>query len=179
MFNLLPKTEKETIRREYRVRLAAVMLFGVSLTFLIASLLLIPSLALSSQRERAARERFETLSKRAEAGEIARSALVFQEVAETLALLPSEAPVNFTQELVRAIASRRPAGVSLDGITITPLADGKREIELRGVSGDRAALVAFSRSLETAGVFERVELPLSSLAKSEDIVFSLKATAAF
>ncbi|TSC58461.1 MAG: hypothetical protein Greene041679_98 [Parcubacteria group bacterium Greene0416_79] len=179
MFNLLPRAEKEAIRREYRMRLWSVILFGVCATFLIAALLLIPSLALSNERETAARERLGALSKRVEAGEVARFAVVLQEVERTLTLLRTEAPRHTVYEAVRAIVSHRPAGVSLDGITVTSAAGGKREIEVRGMAANRTALVAFSRALETTGVFERVELPLGNLARSEDVAFSLKVTASF
>lgn len=173
MFNLLPKTEKDAIRREYRRRLFTVILWGIAVSTLVASLLLIPSFVLSRQREEAASARVLALSRRADAEKSAQVSAELAEVSTLLTLLATRAPTPSVFDVVRTIAAKRPPGVSFENIAFAPFSQGTFGVQISGVAENRAALVAFNRALETAGTFTRVELPLSNLAKSEDITFSI------
>ena len=65
MFNLLLKTEKDALRREYRTRLAAVWLGFLCVTALVAGALLLPSYIFSAQKEKVAANRVEMLARSA------------------------------------------------------------------------------------------------------------------
>lgn len=179
MFNLLPKQEKEAIRREYRLRLAVVILWFSFATFVIASLLLLPSFFLSAQKEKAAQARFETLAKSVARQETAGLGEVLLAAQSQLELLSREPPRSFLYELLIKIVSSKSAKISLESMTIRDAAPGKRIIHLTGVARDRGALLAFSRALESNTLFEQVELPISNLAKESEIPFSITGSGTF
>lgn len=175
MFNLLPKAAKDTIRREYRVRLAAVALFFLSAALVIAALMLLPSWFLSAQKEAAARARADALVRSLSQRSAAGLEQELRTAQQRLNLLSREAPVVSLYELTERIAAGRPPGVSLESITFSRTPEGRRAAFVSGTARDRAALVSFSRSLERARAFEKVDLPLSALAKEKDLIFSLTA----
>lgn len=173
MFNLLPKETKEAIRREYRLRLLAVVLFFGAATFLMASALLVPSLLLSRAKERATAAQYENLSKSIAIGEAAHLDETLTAARDTLKLVlppPSGTPLYV---LLARIAGAKPARLALHEVTVTTAASGKERLDLQGVAADRSVLLAFTDALEGLHLFEHVELPLGNLAKDADIDFSL------
>lgn len=179
MFNLLPKTEKETIRREYRVRLAVVCLWLSFAVFIAASILLFPSFLLSSDKEKTAQEHFETLSKSVGRSNAAELDATLRDAKSRLALLSRASPKMFLHELLTLIVSIKTDRISLTRFAFVSPAEGKREVDIVGVGKDRAALTAFIKALERTGLFEKVEVPISNFAKDTDIDFSVRASGAF
>lgn len=175
MFNLLPQTEKETIRREYRFRLVIVALGLTFVTLLIAGILLVPSVLLSSQKEEAAERRFEVLMKSVEKGKTEELDKTLLEAKALLGLLPHEAPLVLLHELLLNIVSAKTNRISLGNFSLADAGEGKQRVDLSGVAKDRTALVAFVKSLEQSGLFEKVEVPISNFAKDTDIEFSIVA----
>lgn len=179
MFNLLPKPEKDAVRREYRVRLATVILWFLSAALVIGSLLLLPSWFLSAQKEAAAESRFDALERsvgRRESADLEGDLLA---LATQVQSLSREAPPGLFYELIGAVVSRRPKGVSLESIAVTDRGEGKHTVTVAGVAADRDALVSFSRALGEIPLLERAKLPLSNLAKESGIPFSLSAAVSF
>lgn len=174
MFNLLPKTEKEAIRRQYRLRLAVIILWLSFGTFLIASVLLIPSYLLSSQKEKSARARFEALSKAVEQESAAELDKVLLDAKTRLALLSDKPPKVYLHELLVQVVSQKGNNISLSGFSFADSTEGKRGIDISGVAKDRTALLSFVKSLERTGLFEKVEVPISNFAKNTDIGFTVR-----
>jgi hypothetical protein len=50
----------------------------------------------------------------------------------------------------------------------------KNTISIGGVANDRQALATLKTRLEATGQFERVELPISSLAGNQDISYTMQ-----
>lgn len=179
MFNLLPKTKKEIIRREYRVRLAVVYLWLLFAALVISSLLLLPSLFLSSANERAAQLRFDTLLKSLESGNAADIDAILIDTKSQLALLESRNPKVFLYELLMLIASAQTDRLSLTGLSFGAPTEGKRDIDIAGIAQNRSVLLSFAQTLEQTGLFEKVEVPISNFAKDTDINFNVRASGAF
>lgn len=179
MFNLLPKSNKELIRREYHMRLAVVSLWLLCGALVIASLLLLPSLFLSSALEKAATLRFDALSRGTDGEEAAALDALLAGTAARAALLKGGSPNVLLHELLMLIASITTDRISLAGISFGALSEGKRDITLTGIARDRAGLLSFVRALEKTDVFERVETPISNFAKDTDINFDVRLRGAF
>ena len=190
MFNLLPKTEKDTIRREYRTRLAAVWLGFLCVTTLVAGALLLPSYVFSIQKEKVAANRIEMLARSAGREEATALAAALQSAQEKLTLVravisspPASAPAAaaplYLFERIAAVVRMKNPRISLHGFSIAPTGEGKREFFIQGIAEERAALVSFAEEMEKAKIFEKVEVPLPLLAKESGIEFSLRATGAF
>ena len=175
MFNLLPKTEKEAIRREYRIRLATVILWMLFATVLIDATLLIPSHFLSSQKEKAALGQFETLSANVRKENAAAVGSILSDAQARLSFLSHTPPKVFFHEALVQVASVRGSKISVEGISFTEGDDGKWKFVIQGRAADRTALLSYAKGLERTGIFKKVEVPISDFAKDVDIAFSLLA----
>ncbi|OHA20900.1 MAG: hypothetical protein A2849_01980 [Candidatus Taylorbacteria bacterium RIFCSPHIGHO2_01_FULL_51_15] len=179
MFNLLPKAEKIAIRREYRVRLVIIILWSLFVTCSIASILLLPSYLLSSQKEEAAEKRFETLLANAQRTSGEDPSALLSDAKSRLELLSHKAPDVFLHDVVVQTASLKTERISLTGISFSDAGEKGRQIGVTGVAKDRSALLTYVKALEHSGLFKSVEVPISNFAKDVDIDFSLRATASF
>ncbi len=179
MFNLLPKTEKEIIRREYRTRLAVVCLWFSFAVFAFSSLLLLPALFLSSEKEKTAQEHFETLSKSVGRSNAAELDATLKDAKSRLALFSRASPKMFLHEMLALIVSIKTDRISLTRFAFVAPAEGKREVDIVGVGKNRSALTAFIKALERTRLFEKVEVPISNFAKDTDIDFSARASGEF
>jgi len=179
MFNLLPKTEKGTLRREYRTRLAIVVLWLSFATFLIASFLLLPSFVLSSAKEKAAVHRFTTLSAEVERESGAKFRDKLADIQSRLKFFSRKAPAAHWHELLAQLVSRKTDTISLTTVSFAGGEDGTRQVIIAGTARDRAGLRAFAKSLERVSFFEKVAVPISNYAKDTDIEFSVHITGKF
>lgn len=178
MFNLLPKAEKDAIRREYRIRLSVVILWFSFTTVLLASILLLPTYSLSTKKEKAALLESATLSKSVQAEEASRFGELLFEVKRRLDLVQHEPPEIYFYELIGEIANSRASGISLSNITITKAA-ASLSIDIGGIADTRNSLVAFQKALAQTDLFETVEFPVSNLAKDRNSEFAITAKGVF
>lgn len=177
MSNLLPKSERAGITREYRLRLLAVI---ASLTFtlgLIDLVGLIPSLVLSYNQQGA-------ISRETEVEQSLPATrdrkLLEQEAARAKEEIAAALGGNgqSVSAIAAAIIRDRPQGIALIGVDIAA-ADAKTyHINLSGAAGNREELLAFQNALEKENGFSEINLPISDLAASSNISFSLTLTAA-
>lgn len=180
MFNLLPKAEKEFIRREYRLRLVVVWLCFLLVTIVGASLFLAPSYIVSVQKEKDAKYRLEIIVRNGSHGEAVSFGTVLKSAQEKLKLASArQKPNQYIFERIVAIAREKPARISINGFSVTLDDNGKTVFFLSGVASERNSLVSFTQSLKQKGIFEEIEVPLSLLAKESGIEFNLRATGAF
>lgn len=179
MFNLLPKTEKDTIRREYRMRLAIVVLWLSFATFLVASFLLLPSFVLSSVKEKAALHRFTTLSAEVEHESGARLRNLLAETQSQLPFFSRKAPAARWHELLTQLVSQKTDTISLTTVSFAGGENGARQVVIAGTARDRAGLRTFAKSLERIRFFEKVAVPISNYAKDTNIEFSVHITGTF
>lgn len=77
------------------------------------------------------------------------------------------------EELVRAVLASKPANISLFSLQFETR-DDEAELLLEGRASDRDTLLSFRRALEGESRFVSVKLPISDLAQTRDIDFSLK-----
>lgn len=179
MFNLLPKIKKDIIHREYRIRLAVVGLWLLFAVFVFSSILFFPSLLLSSEKERAAQERYVALSKSLEQSGRTDMDVALNEAKSRLALLRGEAPKMFLYELLMLIVSAKTDRISLTNFSFIKAADGRHEIAISGTGENRTALLSFIKALERTELFEKVDAPISNFVKDTDINFEIRASTAF
>jgi Tfp pilus assembly protein PilN len=179
MFNLLPKAEKEAIRREYRMRLAVVILWFSFATLLIASFLLLPAFVLSSAKEKAAVHRFATLSAEVESANGAKLRDLLADTQSRLRFFSKKAPAARWHEILTQLVSLKPDGVSLMSVSFTDGENGSRRVTIAGTARNRTGLRAFAKSLERVSFFEKIDVPISNYTKDTDIEFSIHITGRF
>ena len=178
-YTLLPEDEIRTLRKEYRIRLLITMIFFLSCIFLFGIFSLMPSYLFFYNKEDRAIE----IASELEKGRIARGADIIEKELKDdnkiiKKVLSSFSNTSNHSELIQNILSNRNNGilinsfnVSKDEGTSTPI-----EIEFQGKASTREVLIAFKDGLEKERNFSKVELPVSDLAKSKDISFSIRLT---
>ncbi|HCB35400.1 MAG: hypothetical protein A2W52_01915 [Candidatus Taylorbacteria bacterium RIFCSPHIGHO2_02_49_25] len=177
MFNLLPKAKKDIIHREYRVRLSIVGLWLLFVVLVAASLLLFPAFLLSAEKEKTAQERFAALRESVERNSINELDDALSDLAARLSIMKSESPNVHIYEALTLLASIKTDGISLSNISFVRSSEGRRDIAVSGVAASRSGLVSFVQTLERAGIFEKVDAPISNFVKEADINFEIRASA--
>ena len=159
----------KTLRREYRVRFVITLLFFVSCSVVVGIGALTPAFIFSYSQEKEALEKVKVLQKsREESGmediskELDRTGVYIKKLQSA-----SSSP-DFSPIISQIIGHKNP------GISITSFKFSPDIIYLGGKAATREGLVEFKKRLESDPGITSVELPVSDLAKSRDITFSLK-----
>ncbi len=171
MFNLLPNQEKKLREREYRLRLVTVslLLFGALGT--IASVLLIPSFVVSSQKEKLAILENESLKKEIASRSQDNLSEILKVAGDQVKALDVGSRIPYGFELVSDVVSSKTFKIKLYGMDISRSEDAKRVVKLTGRASDREALLSFARILEKGTNFSRVDVPVSNFADESNIDF--------
>lgn len=180
-YTLLPKNEMKMLRREYRVRLFVIALFFVSTGIVIGIAALIPTYLYTEQQVKEASRNRALLEENRKANgalQIERDLLKSQTIAEKILSEVGSAPYS---EILERIISHRPKDILLSSFIFSDVTSSatstQTEIQLRGKAISRETLLAFKKRLESDVAFTVVELPLSDLAKSKAIGFSVRLVA--
>ncbi|MES3031494.1 MAG: hypothetical protein V4697_03735 [Patescibacteria group bacterium] len=180
LYTLLPDKEISALKREYRTRLFIVFLFFVSCGIFLGILSLVPAYILSYTQEEAALLEVQKFEKgRQDRG----TDVVLAELASTTAVInrikAHEDQTLFSNILTRVLI-HKPSRVSLISFYMTkaPAPEGGvspgTNVVVQGSALTRDSLVDFKKRLEGDVSISNIELPLSDLAKSKDIVFSVR-----
>ena len=172
---LLPDHERAALRREYRIRALVVFLFVLSVAGLIGIASLFPAFVSASSEERRQIDAFASLKK---GGEDADAALAKSSLASDSVLLgalsaDAGAPA-FSRLIDRVVSVRGP--VALSSVSAVRGTDGSFAFVVQGVAPTRELLLSFQSRLEGIAPGTKVDLPISELAASTDIRFSLQIT---
>jgi|TARA_Y100000310_G_scaffold342803_1_gene447519 hypothetical protein len=173
MANLLPIKQKQGVRREYMFRMASVSVFFTAFSVLAGTIFLMPTYLLSEVREKQAVEEQVFIRELVSSVEVVDAQTVLREAREKVSILSdleSQAPL---QTVLPKILEYKPRSISITSIFYDFRVSAGATIAVRGEAENRDDLIAFSKRLERDVVFANVELPVSNLAKENDITFSL------
>lgn len=180
-YTLLPEKEIKSLKREYITRLFVVLLFFVSCGIAVGIISLLPAYILSYTQEDRALEDVRIMEKgRQDRG----TDMLLSELATTTDIInrlkANEDNIVFADLLSRIIL-HKPGGVSLTSFQISKIPvegalSSSVEVVLQGKALTREALVDFKKQLEGNPSISGVDLPLSDLAKSKNILFAVKFT---
>ncbi len=169
MANLIPLEAQRGVQKEYWVRVLVVWCMLVAFGLLLITILMVPVYILIESQTSA----YATLYSEAtiQSDQIASLEAVINEsntVAEKLVENTDDTKVS---EYITDITDRTNQGVQVTNFAYT---GGATSIGIGGTAKTRANLAAFKTALEESEKFERVELPISSLASERDIDFSME-----
>jgi len=173
MLELLPKSQKQSIKKEYFLRLTV-----VSLSFLLAAgilflIFLSPSYFLSVVKEDVISKEFENVKKtHSESGD-KEFEDVIKSSKEMITLLKPKDSAFLMKDLILKIISKKSSGVAIGGISMNYSKDGQYQILIKGISKNRELLKLFADSLRAEKEFNSVDLPISNFAKIADIDFNI------
>jgi Tfp pilus assembly protein PilN len=170
--NLLPIKEFQHVAWEHRRRIMVVILLFVSFSMGLALLFSIPSAIVvwsaangfadqlratktlvSLQRKQGGSDQLADLASRADALE---------------ASLLQRTPTSILEDIVPRI----PEGIRIQHFAYSPEGTGV-SVTILGIAETRNALIVFGDKLRQSPLFSRVDVPVGSLAKSENIDFEL------
>jgi len=176
MINLLPATDRQALRSEYRHRLFIVgglLTFGLTIIILI----IISSFAfvLSLRRDEvlgqinASRQGF-SMDKLTTIQQAIKEA---NSLIKILAVIPSQESIS---AVYRRLIDKRGVGIQLTHFKFLGEGSGRVEISGRGVT--RTDLLSYIDTLKTDTHFQSVESPVKNIIRERDITFNLTVTLA-
>lgn len=178
MINLLPFTQKKHLARQYKMRLGSLFLLLLVLLGLAGIALLVPSYLLMQNKVAAAKERATLLMKNLQESSQANETNVISETKEKLAAIERESLAQKPFVLFESVTNNRSRGIRLTRFFFSAEGEDGGRVTFTGAALTRDDLISFVRELEANESFASVEFPVSNLAKSTDIDFSVVATLA-
>jgi hypothetical protein len=169
MSNLIPLTARTAIKREYWIRVISVWVLLVATGLMITALLLLPAYVLIESQKRAYATAYSEASVQSDE---------FATITDTI----EETNTVARELLQQAEATRISSYLVVVDEALTEetrlmffsFQQNENTIAIGGVADDRQALALLKSRLEATSQFERVELPISSLAGNEDISYTMQ-----
>lgn len=174
MRNLLPEKNRQLVTREYYMRLAVVSLLLLAVVSLIGIVTLLPAY-FSARAKLASVQAEATFVEQSLSARDSTAVQAVRTINDELRAIRSVQDEPRIEELVRAVLSGKPTGISLSSVNFEKEGNGGNML-IRGVAVSRDALLSFRRALEAESRFSAVDLPISNLAQTEDIDFTLTLT---
>lgn len=171
MINLIPTVVKKVIIKEYRVRVASVFLFILSVVSLLTAAFFLPSYVLISTQ-------VDVYAK--SATEAALQVADFDNAAKTL-VNASQISHKITQqrdnkkfsETIAMIEASQGEGIEIELIELGRALNQLAPVKINGTADSRQNLANFRDNLLKQPEVADVILPISNLAKDKDIQFNL------
>ena len=176
-YTLLPYKEIKILRKEYRTRFAISLLFFVSCGVSVGIASLVPAFILSYTQNREVLGKLETLQKTREsspANSLVNELSVSSEIIKRIN--DNQGGEVYSQLIGRIIEHKRP-GITLNSFQMSESEDETSTTTIAIIQGravTRDGLVAFKDSLGADPSVLEVELPVSDLARSSNISFSIR-----
>ena len=173
---LIPKTLKKSLRHEYRIRAFTVFLFMVSTSLLIGAVFLLPSFIHASLDKRAADTELIPLKLLAAKNGGVDSKDDLQKKANIIKILASspKGKMEYSSIVKKIIEAR--GKTTIASISVSRTSTTTVVTTIVGVAPSREELLALKNRLLLSVLDNKVEVPVSLLAKSKDIPFSLSIT---
>ncbi len=164
------------LRKEYRIRLFIITSFFFSIVFMFGIIALIPSYVSTQLQEKESVGRKEELQKNRKASgadEIEKDLLQSQAIASRIV---AHEDSTTHSNIIQSIISYRSRQITLLSFEVARATGTSTPwtVIIQGKSASREALLEFKKGLENSALFSQVELPLSDLAKSKNIGFSIR-----
>jgi hypothetical protein len=169
---LLPLQERIVLRREYYIRINIVFCFLLSLAIFVGISALFPVYikAISTRSE------FESQVKKTNNDVDQKVKEVQKSIANSLSILDSlnkESNSVLISDIIGGIINMK-GNLKFSSISASKVSTSTFMISVQGIAPDRNSLLNFKKSFENMSPKNKVELPVSSLAKSTNIQFSLQ-----
>lgn len=170
---LLPLNERISLRKEYYIRIGVVACFVLSLIFVIGIVSLFPTLVKTISMEDNIKSNALNLGKESADPELK---TIQQKVTKSLILLDflnkGDKSPKMT-ELIGEIISIK-GDIKFNSFTASKISTTTFTMSIQGVSPTRNSLLAFKDRYERLYPGNKIDLPVSELAKSSNISFSLQ-----
>lgn len=175
MFNLLPETEKEKVRKVYFMRKAIVSLVLLLIVLISGSIFLLPSYILVTYRNQDVERQIEITNNQSKEKTRPELSKRLSDINNKIAKVDINESEFAYYDLVDRILRARPSGVLVDSLSIQSITEkGNKktlQVQITGVALTRDSLVQFGNILKADDVYKDVRLPVSSLASERNAEF--------
>ncbi len=172
---LLPLHERKILRREYRFRLVIVLCFLISVAGIVGTGSLFPAFVHAVLAERDAENSLILLTKDKKGSTVAD---VERNLNANKALLVSLTDSTHGQDfsfVVQTIVGLR-GPIRINSAMLAKMGTSTATVTIGGIAPTRDSLLAFKSRLESIASGHKVSFPVSVLAKSTNIQFSIQIT---
>lgn len=172
MRNLLPKNYRRRVKNEYLLRVVVIALALILTASVIGAALLIPSYFLSRSKKNAILEQAELIERSIARSEGEVSFEMLRKTRDRLTFLSRDRERTTIIALIKTIIEEEPSGIVLSDISYSREGEGAT-IAVSGSAKRRDDLISFRSALNRNDQFLSVTLPVSDLARSSDIRFTI------
>ncbi len=172
---LLPIDERGVLRREYRLRMLVVLCFMLSLVCIFGIVSLLPTFTRILGVESRSKLELSILKKASQSSVVAdieKRLMINKSLIAPISTMLKESEIS---PLIQSIATSR-GNVTISSFNISRITDGTITIGIQGLASTREDLLFFKTRLESLSVGNKVSLPVSQLAKSTNIQYSIQIT---
>jgi len=180
MLELLPEKEKKYLKRMYTLRFFSVILLFLLATLVFAGILLIPSYFAARSTHKSIEEQVSFLQAYSDKKRDDRSGLILLGLEEKMDNLRDSLTEPSFLDVVEKVTEVKPQNLSIKSLFFNAPEDEPGEIAassikvtLIGESGARSTLLLFVDRLKEISGFEKVDLPISNLAREKDIPYTI------
>lgn len=171
MLHLLPQYQKDKVIKEYRMRLAVVVIGALFFIALVFAIFTLPTFMILQNQKSLLLSQKESLTQIINTGGSVSSDTNLEIWNAVDALAP------FQQALIPSAyidaVTPKVTGINIDGYTFVQTSPGQPvSAGVNGIAKTREALTEYVKELNTS--FGGIKLPLASLAKQSDIPFDFK-----
>ena len=170
-----PKSQRALLDREYRARAAATLAIAMASAAVIGIVSLLPAFISVSATEKSALETI-AADKTGSSTDAEATQSELSAAGSLVSLLSSNRGAPRLSDAIRQISSVR-SNISLYSFSIDRDGTGSIVAVVQGMAPTRAELISFQGRLENLAPGASVELPISELAKSSNIDFSIRLVA--
>ena len=175
MINLIPNEEKKKMAKDFYFRLAVVFFVMFTVSFLIASIAILPAYFLSLVKINEATAKLETQKKEPVLKPDQATLATIKGLSSELNLVESAKKNLYiiSQKVIDEIILKKMPDIKINQIVYKNDPFNGKTINIRGTAQSRERLLLFRRALEDDVVFKKVDLPISNFIKGSNIQFYL------
>ena len=175
MINLIPNEEKKEMAKDFYLRLATMSFLMLGISFLVSSVLIVPSYILSSSEKSSFETKLEI-----QKGEVIplpdqNTISVIKDLKTKISLVENteKNKVIFSQKILNEIILKKIPSIKITAISYQSDSQKGKTISIVGKAPSREVLLSFRRALEDNPAFSKVDLPISNFIKGSNIRFYL------
>jgi hypothetical protein len=173
IYTFLPRSEQKDIKRDYRIRVAIVLLFFLSLAAVVGVGSLFPAYIHASLEENLRLRDAAALKKTSAAAGLAVAERTLSDSTTLMSLLSRSVSSGQFSAAIADIAYAR-GGVKVTSFSVVMEASSTLSIIIGGFAPTRVSLLSFKNRLDALAPGISVDLPVSELARDANIQFSIK-----
>jgi hypothetical protein len=173
---LIPTTLRKSLHHEYHLRAGVAFLFMFSMAWVVGIVSLLPSFVHVMTEKNVADSTLQSLKKASDANTSASAGNGITKQANALALFNDQSKGKTSYSSVIGSIVNVRGDVGFTSISVSRTGTTTVIVTVQGTAPSRDSLMAFKGRLESTVNGNKVDLPVSELAKSKDLQFSLTIT---